>query len=204
MHGVSLCRSSSRKRLELRELKSQPFEAVVYIRKINELTEEGVKQQAVVLNRHDQVVNWLMYIKEKDHQPEAFVLGRYYRVYGTIKPAHSYAVQGVFDQEKWFLQQNLMSAFLVEQIVPLSQDEVYRLGHLQYLKEQDHFFEKIGLKIEIMRFEFRQMLAHSNLQHKGLLLALLTGDESLLAKDLKKNFSNLGFHIYWRSQVLMC
>ena len=180
------------KRLELRELKSQPFEAVVYIRKINELTEEGVKQQAVVLNRHDQVVNWLMYIKEKDHQPEAFVLGRYYRVYGTIKPAHSYAVQGVFDQEKWFLQQNLMSAFLVEQIVPLSQDEVYRLGHLQYLKEQDHFFEKIGLKIEIMRFEFRQMLAHSNLQHKGLLLALLTGDESLLAKDLKKKFQQLG------------
>jgi competence protein ComEC len=43
-----------------------------------------------------------------------------------------------------------------------------------------------------MRFEFRQMLAHSNLQHKGLLLALLTGDESLLAKDLKKKFQQLG------------
>ncbi len=28
-----------------------------------------------------------------------------------IRPAHSYAVQGVFDVEQWYLQRNLMSGF---------------------------------------------------------------------------------------------
>lgn len=42
------------------------------------------------------------------------------------------------------------------------------------------------------RSEFRQMLQNSNLQHKGLLLALLTGDESLLSNTLKQQFQLLG------------
>jgi competence protein ComEC len=42
------------------------------------------------------------------------------------------------------------------------------------------------------RLEFRQMLQTSKLQHKGLLLALLTGDESLLSNTLKQQFQQLG------------
>lgn len=182
-------------RLQLRELELQPFEAIVYIKNLDELTEDGHKQIAEVLNRHAQPVNWFLYLKKnKDQtvQSQSLQLGHYYRVYGKIKPAHSYAVAGAFDQEKWFLQQNVMSAFSVQQIQPLSPDEIYALGYQQHLKQQQGFRAKLLLNVETKRLAFRQMLENSNLQHKGLLLALLTGDESLLSNTLKQQFQLLG------------
>ena len=182
-------------RLSLRELQVQPFEAIVYIKKIDELTDDGQKQVAEVLNRHSQPVEWLLYLhkaSEQSMQQPSLQLGRYYRINGMIRPAHSYAVAGVFDQEKWFLQQNIVSAFSVRQIQPLSADEIYRLGYQQYDKQQHTLKVKLLLKIENMRLAFRQMLQTSSLQHRGLLLALLTGDESLLSSELKQQFQLLG------------
>ncbi|MBP9788052.1 MAG: DNA internalization-related competence protein ComEC/Rec2, partial [Acinetobacter sp.] len=182
-------------RLQLKEFEAQPFEAIIYIKNIDELTEDGHKQVAEVLNRHDQPVNWLLYLQENKgqlNQKPSLQLGHYYRVYGQIKPAHSYAVAGAFDQEKWFLQQNIMSAFSVQSIQPLSSDEIYRLGYQRHLKQQKSMQAKLLLNVEIMRLDFRQMLNTSNLQHKGLLLALLTGDESLLSNTLKQQFQQLG------------
>ncbi|WP_436898049.1 DNA internalization-related competence protein ComEC/Rec2 [Acinetobacter gyllenbergii] len=182
-------------RLKFKEIEVQPFEAIVYIKKIDELSEDGQKQIAAVLNRHTQAVNWVLYIKKQNNpivQQQELQLGHYYRLSGKIKPGHSYAVAGAFDQEKWFLQQNIMSAYQVSDIQPLSQDQIYRLGYHQHLKQQQTLQEKFLLNVEMLRLSFREMLQASPLQHKGLLLALLTGDESLLSNRLKQQFQQLG------------
>ncbi|KYQ83246.1 competence protein [Acinetobacter sp. NRRL B-65365] len=182
-------------RLTLRETQAQPFEAIVYIKKIDELTVDGQKQIAEVLNRHTQPVDWLLYLNKAkqlaDQQP-TLELGRYYRIEGNIRPAHSYAVAGAFDQEKWFLQQDILSAFSVRQIQPLSDDDIYRLGYQQHLKQQKNLKAMLLLKVESMRLAFRHMLQTTSFQHQGLLLALLTGDESLLSNALKQQFQLLG------------
>ncbi|RZF55732.1 DNA internalization-related competence protein ComEC/Rec2 [Acinetobacter halotolerans] len=187
--------SALEQRLKFRELEKQSFEAIVYIKKIDELSDDGQKQIAEVLNRHPQPVDWLFYLKKNkdlsNAEPE-LKLGHYYRVYGEIRPAHSYAVAGAFDQEKWFLQQNVMSAFSVKHIQLLNNDEIYGLGYQQHLKQQQGIRAKFLLNVEMKRLAFRQMLQASNLQHKGLLLALLTGDESLLSNALKQQFQQLG------------
>lgn len=193
--GFDYADTALEQRLKLREVKAQPFEAVVYIKKLDELSDEGQKQIAEVLNRHEQPVDWFLYLsKEKQQaiQEQILELGHYYRIEGVIKPAHSYAVAGAFDQEKWFLQQNVMSAFSVRHIQPLSRDEIYRLGYQQHLKQQQSLQAMLLLKIEAMRLSFRNMFQASGLQHKGLLLALLTGDESLLSTRLKQQFQQLG------------
>ena len=119
-------------------------------------------------------------------------LGHYYRISGKTKPAHSYAVAGVFDQEQWFIQRNIMSGFSVQHIEPLSSDEIYQLGYQHHLKEQQKFFNRQKLNVEKLRLTFRLMLKQSPLQNKGLLLALLTGDESLLNDEIKNQFKELG------------
>jgi competence protein ComEC len=193
--GYHFADSALEQRLQLKEFESQSYEAIVYIKNIDELSDDGHKQIAEVLNRHKQSVNWLLYLKQDKYQlnqKQSLQLGHYYRVYGQIKPVHSYAVVGAFDQEKWFLQQNIMSAFSVQSIQPLSFDEIYRLGYQGHLKQQQSFSAKFLLSVEMKRLEFRQMLQTSKLQHKGLLLALLTGDESLLSNTLKQQFQQLG------------
>ncbi|MGJ8757177.1 DNA internalization-related competence protein ComEC/Rec2 [Acinetobacter sp. HC8-3S] len=193
--GYHFADQALQQRLQFRETQTQPFEAIVYIKKIDELSDNGHKQIAEVLNRYDQPVNWFLYLKQNKDQfnlSSSLKLGRYYKVYGTIKPAHSYAVSGAFDQEKWFLQQNVMSAFSVKHIELLSDDEVYKLGYQQHLKQQQSITAKFLLKVEMMRLPFRLKLQTSNYQNKGLMLALLTGDESLLSDEIKQQFQLLG------------
>ena len=194
--GFHYADTALEQRLKFRELEAQSFEAIVYIKKIDELSDEGQKQIAEVLNRHTQPVNWLFYERKAQadlgQYAQRLQLGSYYRIDGVIKPAHSYAVAGAFDQEKWFLQQNVMSAFTVHHIQPLTADEIYRLGYHQHLKKQQTFLAKFLLNVERMRLQFRHVLQTSTLKHKGLLLALLTGDESLLSSELKQQFQQLG------------
>ncbi|WP_109440960.1 DNA internalization-related competence protein ComEC/Rec2 [Acinetobacter haemolyticus] len=182
-------------RLIFKEQSIEPFEAIVYVKKISELNENGEKQIAEVLNRHVQSVDWFLHLsKEKDAAkvtPE-FKLGHYYRISGQIRPAHSYAVPGAFDLEKWFLQQNVQSGFSVRNIQPIHEDELYDLGYYRHLQQQQSYWAKCLLAVEKKRLAFRQMLQASTFQHKGLLLALLTGDESLLSDDVKQQFQQLG------------
>jgi len=119
-------------------------------------------------------------------------LGHYYRLSGKTKPAHSYATAGAFDQEKWFIQRNIMSGFIVQYIEPLSLDEIYRLGYQQHSREQQSFFNRFQINIEKLRLNFRHLLQNSSLQQKGLILALLTGDESLLSDETQIQFKQLG------------
>lgn len=183
-------------RLEQRETNSKNLDIIVYINQLSEEREDKVQQTAQVLSVFRTPVNWLLYLNSNNQggrtSNQHFELGHYYRISGKTKPAHSYATSGAFDQEKWFIQRNIMSGFIVQYIEPLSIDEIYQLGYQPHLREQQSFFNRFHLNIEKLRQTFRQMLKTSFLQQKGLILALLTGDESLLSEETQTQFKELG------------
>ncbi|MGB8810384.1 MAG: DNA internalization-related competence protein ComEC/Rec2 [Acinetobacter calcoaceticus] len=194
--GHQYAQHALNERLQLREMQPESLDIVVYIDRISEEKDNKTQQLAQVLGRSSHVVNWLLYLKNENEKAliegPKLKLGHYYRVSGKTRPAHSYAVSGAFDQEQWFIQRNIMSGFSVQHIEPLSSDEIYRLGYQNHLQQQQKFFTRQQLNIEKLRLKFRLMLKKSPLQNKGLLLALLTGDESLLNEDTKNQFKQLG------------
>lgn len=183
-------------RLEQRETDTRNLDIIVYINRLSEEKDNKVQQTAQVLNLSKEPVNWLLYLKSNNQNllknNQNLELGHYYRISGKTRPAHSYATPGAFDQEKWFIQRNIMSGFNVRYIEPLSLDEIYRLGYQQHLKEQQSFSNSFRLNIEKIRLTFRQILNSSSIQQKGLILALLTGDESLLSDETQLQFKQLG------------
>lgn len=194
--GHQYAQHALNERLELREMQPESLDIVVYIDRISEEKDNKTQQLAQVLGRSSHVVNWLLYLKNENEsaliEGPKLQLGHYYRISGKTRPAHSYAVSGAFDQEQWFIQRNIMSGFSVQHIEPLNSNEIYRLGYQNHLKQQQNFLTRQQLNIEKLRLEFRLMLKKSPFQNKGLLLALLTGDESLLNEDIKNQFKQLG------------
>ncbi len=63
---------------------------------------------------------------------------------------------------------------------------------------------KIRLGIEHQRLKFVALFRSKPLSHRGLILALLTGDESCLDAETKHNFSALELAIYWQFLDHMC
>lgn len=183
-------------RLQQREMDSKNLDIIVYINQLSEEKDNKVQQSAQVLNLSKDPVNWLLYLKNDNQRilksNQELQLGHYYRLSGKTKPAHSYATAGAFDQEKWFIQRNIMSGFIVQYIEPLSLDEIYRLGYQQHSREQQSFFNRFQINIEKLRLTFRHLLENSSLHQKGLILALLTGDESLLSDETQIQFKQLG------------
>ena len=96
-------------RLQFREKRPEQIEVVVHVKKLNEWGAQSIQQKIQVLNRHAEVVQWQGFLKnEINSDPRSGLeLGQYYRLQGKILPAHSYATHGVFDQEQWYLQQNI-------------------------------------------------------------------------------------------------
>jgi len=194
--GHQYAQHALNERLQLREMQPESLDIVVYINRISEEKDNKTQQLAQVLGRSSDVVNWLLYLKNENKNASIeepnLQLGHYYLISGKTRPAHSYAVSGAFDQEQWFIQRNIISGFSVQHIEPLSSNEIYRLGYQNHLKQQQKFFTRQQLNIEKLRLDFRLMLKKSPYQNKGLLLALLTGDESLLNEDIKNQFKQLG------------
>jgi len=194
--GHQYAQHALNKRLQLREMQPESLDIVVYIDRISEEKDNKTQQLAQVLGRSSHAVNWLLYLKNENEseliEGPKLQLGHYYRISGKTRPAHSYAVSGAFDQEQWFIQRNIMSGFSVQHIEPLNSNEIYRLGYQSHLKQQQNFLTRQQLNIEKLRLKFRLMLKKSPFQNKGLLLALLTGDESLLNEDIKNQFKQLG------------
>src|SRR5690606_1892339 len=134
-------------RLQLRERQTDQVEVVAYVKNINEWGESSIQQKIQVLNRHAQVVQWQVFLKHEidaHHQP-VLELGQYYRLQGKLLPAHSYATQGVFDQEQWYLQQNIMSGFKVTSVHKLSEQDISALGYGRYVRQQHSFSNQIQL-----------------------------------------------------------
>ena len=61
---------------------------------------------------------------------------------------------GVFDQEKWFIQQNIMASVKIWKIEKLDHEAVYRLGFNQYLNNQQGWINGLLLLMEQQRYHF--------------------------------------------------
>ncbi len=185
-------------RLAKRVMDIEQVDAIVYISQINQWVLDDpsgakIRQKAIVLNQANYPVLWTLNIK--DDLPNANMLpGHYYQVSGKVRPAHSYAVPGVFDVEKWMLQENVMATLQVKTIQPMTANEVSNIGYIfqQFIGQQASWNARLKLAVEQKRFDFRDYLSRQPFQQKGLLLALLTGDESLLSKETQQMFKRLG------------
>nr|WP_244926481.1 DNA internalization-related competence protein ComEC/Rec2 [Acinetobacter terrestris] len=180
-------------RLQLRERQTEHVEVVAYVKNLNELGESSIQQKIQVLNRHAEVVQWQAWLKheiDSHHQP--LELGQYYRLQGKLLPAHSYATQGVFDQEQWYLQQSIMSGFKVTSVHKLPEQDISALGYGRYVRQQHSFSNQIQLWMEQQRLALRNFIDQQPVKHKGLLLALLTGDKSLLKPETEQFFQRFG------------
>ena len=180
-------------RLQFREKQTEQVEVVAYVKNLNELGESSIQQKIQVLNRHAEVVQWQAWLKheiDSHHQP--LELGQYYRLQGKLLPAHSYATQGVFDQEQWYLQQSIMSGFKVTSVQKLPEQDISALGYGRYVRQQHSFSNQIQLWMEQQRLALRNFIDQQPVKHKGLLLALLTGDKSLLKPETEQFFQRFG------------
>jgi len=194
--------SALEKRLSLRDTSAHQIEKIIYISSINTIkqtnssfssqlprTQQRIQQKVLLLGLK-QATQMLMYLD--DSQSEMIQLGQYYRVRGQIKPIHGYAVTGAFDKEKWFLQQNILGVFKAHSLEHIDEIQVKQLGYTSFIRQQNTLLYRTQLSIEKLRLKFRHWIAVSSLHNKGLLLALLTGDESLLANETHELFKKLG------------
>ncbi|MFW1798942.1 DNA internalization-related competence protein ComEC/Rec2 [Acinetobacter nematophilus] len=188
-------------RLNLRDAPHGQIEHIIYIAHINKVKQKttisgdrfsntATIQQKVQLLAHQQTIQLLLYVNPS--QAELLKLGQYYRVTGQIKPVHGFAVEGTFDKEKWSIQENILGILHPQSIDLIAPDQVKRMGYAAFIDRQQVWWKQAQLKIEKLRFDFRNLIAHSSLQHKGLLLALLTGDESLLPSTIQDLFKKTG------------
>jgi competence protein ComEC len=192
--GYSYAYHQLNDRLQFREKQAEPVEVVVHVKNINQLGDQTIQQKIQVLNRHAEVVQWQAFLKHEidaHHQP-VLELGQYYRLQGKLLPAHSYATQGVFDQEQWYVQQNIMSGFKVISVQKLSEQDISALGYGRYVRQQHSFSNQIQLWMEQQRLALRNFIDQQPVKHKGLLLALLTGDKSLLKPETEQLFQRFG------------
>lgn len=182
------------RRLKLRVQHIEHVNALVYVNTISQISTDvdqqlRIKQNVWLLNFSAQPIKISVNLKQ-GQMP--LVLGKYYQISGKLKPAHSYAVAGTFDKERWFLQENIMGSLNAQFVEPIDATQVSGLGYAHFVQNNNSFDTVIRLNIEEKRLSFRQMIQNSSLQQKGLLLALLTGDESLLSSDTQNLFQRLG------------
>ena len=200
--GFYYADSALEKRLSLRDTPHHQIEKIIYISRINTIkqtnesfntrlpnTQQRIQQKVLLLGQN-KATQMLMHLD--DSQSEMIKLGQYYRVRGQIKPIHGYAVAGVFDKEKWFLQENILAVFKAQSLEHVDETEVKQLGYISFVRQQNTLLYKTQLSIENLRLKFRDLIADSSLKNKGLVLALLTGDESLLANETQDLFKTMG------------
>ncbi len=179
-------------RMQARERHTGDAEVLVYVSELNQLKEKSVQQPLWVLNRQAHVVRWQGSYRKSEKSEKVLEIGKYYQLSGKIRPAHSYAIAGAFDQEQWYLQQNLMANFAIEKIQPLSSQQVEALGYQQFVRQQQGIWSQFKCWVAQQRLQLREFLQQQPLQHSGLLLALMTADESLLSPATEAQFLRLG------------
>lgn len=202
--GQHYAQSALQQRLKHRFMQIEDTSQIVYINRMNELSHThggaGTKQIAMLApdltrigTQQSRQENHAILLYVQDNHPDQYLqIGQYYKVSGRIKPAHSYAVANVFDQEKWLIQQNIMATMQVDQVELLTYSELQSMGYGEFLKENSSWKVKIVNAAEQQRLNFRKFIQKQNFKNKGLLLALLTGDESLLSDSIKTQFRTLG------------
>lgn len=191
--GLSYADLELEQRLSYRETQKQELHVIVYVRQISELKPYALQQRLEVINRHPKVVTW-MSSQNTDHGKPVheFQLGHYYRIQGTLRPTQSYANPGGFDSEKWAIQQNILASIRLKQVEEISEQQVQAEGLSHYVRQQQGVWKSYKLKIEQQRLKLRRFIQKQPLKHRGLLLALLSGDESLLDSHTEKLFQRFG------------
>ena len=169
---------------------------IVYISRLNEINmrdeQQSVKQIAELADENDEESHSvLLYLNDQFTQTD-LKLGQYYQVTGTVKPAHSYAIAHVFDQEKWLIQQNIMGTMQVNHVELIPQNDPRLARYSSFVKSNSSWLSRFKVSSEQLRLDFRNLIQSQSLTNKGLLLALLTGDESLLSDSVKEQFRVLG------------
>lgn len=179
-------------RLISRIKQPEVISALVYVNIISQLyndeEQQRIQQNVWILNYAAQPIQVKVNLKPQQH----LALGQYYVITGKVKPAHSYAVEGAFDKERWFLQDNVMGTMNAQIVENISAAQVSEQGYRYFVQQQTSWWARLKLGIEAKRWFFRQSIEQSTFQQKGLLLALLTGDESLLSKQTQTLFQRLG------------
>lgn len=194
--GQNYVQQALEKRLSQRIVHSEETELIAYVSKLNQhnpMVADGNIEQMVEIIYPDQSLNKHVLVYYKDSsEMNLLELGKYYRLSGKIKPAHSYAVDGVFDQEKWLLQQNVMGTIQLKFSEQIDSQELKSAGYLSTIKQHQTVWSKLKLKIEKLRLAFREKVIKENYHNKGLMVGLLTGDESLLSQENRNLFRDLG------------
>lgn len=194
-------------RLQQQISKREKIDGIVYIQRLSEGKLNEQRQQAVLLlPLQNKTLNLLLYPKKKYNKNDEMIgmsfgenaeylkLGHYYQVSLDLKPPHSLANLGSFDQERWLLQQNIAGTATVLYHQEISINEIQRKGWGKFVADQQRFLARWQLNIEKMRLYYRQQLLQNGMenQSRALLLGLLTGDRSGINKNTTELYQIMG------------
>lgn len=98
----------------------------------------------------------------------------------------------MFNQEVWMLQQQYMASFQLQLFQQLTDQQQAALIQQSFVEQQQQLWPRMKRHIEGQRLAMRQWLAMSDYAQSGLILALLTGDQSLLTEATQQQFRRLG------------
>lgn len=194
--GFSFANTQLDERLALVEQQTSQSEVIVYIAQISQLKDQGIQQKVEVLSHNQKPQYFTVYWPQGsngkiDNIPEP-IPGQYYRIKGQLKPSQSYVTSGAFDQEKWNLQQNIHAALSAKLVEQLSPDQILTLGFTQHYHSHQSWLHRLHIQIELKRLALREFIHQQPLRNNGLLLALLTGDKSLLHYGTSQLFQRFG------------
>lgn len=180
--------------LKYRVLEPKEVRALVYVNQLDQTQTETIQQRLTVFNSDTpQSVYWQLALSKKKFATNPLVLGKYYWVSGKVTPIHGYAVPNAFDQEQWALQQSVvgrlqLTSFEEVDALQLKQHVLYQ----NFVQKNQSYFQQLQLRITQKRLEYRNFIAKQHWAQQGLMLALLSGDESLISPIVEQQFQALG------------
>ncbi|MBF7694904.1 ComEC/Rec2 family competence protein [Acinetobacter rathckeae] len=186
--------SSLVEQLAQRVLVPQDVHTLVYIQQIDELQPESIQQRIVVFNPSSQATTvWQVSLSKKKFSQNPFQLGHYYWVTGQVSPIHGYAVPHAFDQEQWSLQQGVMGRLQIQSFEVVSPAVLRsQIQYQPFVLKQQHLWQRIQLFLQQKRLDYRHFILQQHFSQSGLILALLSADESLISPDVQQLFQDLG------------
>ena len=194
--GFSFANTQLDQRLALVEHQSRQGEFIAYIPQISQLKDQAIQQKIEVLNLNQQIQYFMAYlpnsILQNNEQTIQLVPGQYYRMYGELRPTQSYVTEGAFDQERWSVQQNIHASLKVKSVELIPPQHVIAMGYGQQYQRHQGVLHQLKIKVEQQRLYLRAFIYQQPLRNHGLLLALLTGDKSLLTEGTSELFQRFG------------
>lgn len=184
---------SFQERLKNRILEKANVKVLVYIDQLDQIKDQFIQQDIQVFtpNLASEISYWRTTLPLKKYKHNPLKLGNYYWLEGDVDRIHGYATPYAFDKEKWSTSQNIMGTFRITKISPITESEL-KPTYEWFTQSQNNWYAHWRVSIEKKRLDYREQIAKSSFKYSGLLLALLTGDESLTPNSIKTQFQYLG------------